>query len=343
MSDSQLLEEFLRTRDREVLEVLIARYEGLVWAVCNRLLNNRCDTEDAFQITFLTLVQKAHRIRKPESLSNWLYGVARKTAIRIRARRAVTRLEEPLGNREIVEDRESVLESITRQHEINLIDQKLESMNEKHRAPLVLHYYCSLTAKQIADQLDLSESAVEGRLRRGRQWLRSELQRDGLRMTPGMLGTLAICLTIPNPDLVAATTERCVTTLASLSAGTTTLTISSGVKTMILKSICLFGISAILALGGYMHLGVAVHSPISKQSVSDLTIDQVPASNQETVNAEVITESNQAVEQEQQQDKEDDSWLRQLHHHLMSHHDRFGAHIHEMLHAFHGVPADDDK
>lgn len=76
MTDSQLLAVYVSAHDTRAFGELVRRYERLVWSTCQRVLNNRCDVEDAFQTTFLLLATKAHRIRKPDSLSNWLYGVA---------------------------------------------------------------------------------------------------------------------------------------------------------------------------------------------------------------------------------------------------------------------------
>src|SRR5207253_7902841 len=56
------------------------RYGGLVFSVCRGVLSNRQDAEDAFQATFVVLVRKAASIRRRESLSSWLYGVAHRLA-----------------------------------------------------------------------------------------------------------------------------------------------------------------------------------------------------------------------------------------------------------------------
>jgi DNA-directed RNA polymerase specialized sigma24 family protein len=75
----------------------------MVWGVCCRLLRSHHDAEDAFQATFLVLVQKAATLPNREKIGNWLYGVAHQTAVRMRAlaakrgvwERQVTVLPEP--------------------------------------------------------------------------------------------------------------------------------------------------------------------------------------------------------------------------------------------------------
>src|SRR5262245_39653272 len=84
VTDGQLLERFVKNRDRAALEVLVHRHGRMVWGVCCRLLRNGPDVEDAFQASFLVFVRRARAVPK-ESVSGWLYGVARQTALKARA------------------------------------------------------------------------------------------------------------------------------------------------------------------------------------------------------------------------------------------------------------------
>src|SRR5262245_1224811 len=84
MTDAELLTRFLRSRDDDALAALVRRHASMVWGVCCRLLQNHHEAEDAFQATFLVLVRKAAGVPK-QAVANWLYGVARQTAVRLRA------------------------------------------------------------------------------------------------------------------------------------------------------------------------------------------------------------------------------------------------------------------
>src|SRR5207248_633285 len=84
MTDGELLARFVRSRDEDALTALVRRHASMVWGVCCRLLHNHHDAEDAFQATFLVLVHKAAGVPR-QAIANWLFGVARQTAVRLRA------------------------------------------------------------------------------------------------------------------------------------------------------------------------------------------------------------------------------------------------------------------
>src|SRR5262249_6508711 len=83
-TDGELLEDFIARRDEAAFEGLLRRHGPMVLGVCRRIVRNEADAEDAFQATFLVLVKKAATIRPRGMVGNWLYGVARTTALKAR-------------------------------------------------------------------------------------------------------------------------------------------------------------------------------------------------------------------------------------------------------------------
>ena len=84
-SDGRLLSAFTSHRDEAAFEAIVRRHGPMVMGVCQRVLRNRHDAEDAFQTTFLVLVRKAGSIARRELLANWLYGTAYNTALKVKA------------------------------------------------------------------------------------------------------------------------------------------------------------------------------------------------------------------------------------------------------------------
>src|SRR5215472_16822890 len=83
-TDGQLLERFLAAGEEPAFAALVRRHGPMVLGVCRRVLRDRHEAEDAFQATFLMLARKAGSIRRPEALSAWLHGTARRLALTLR-------------------------------------------------------------------------------------------------------------------------------------------------------------------------------------------------------------------------------------------------------------------
>ncbi len=189
-SDSELLSIFIETGKRSAMESLIRRHGPMVAGVARRMLSSPSDAEDVFQATFLILLKSTKKIRKTQSLAAWLYGVACRTAMRQRQRiklRGTAMLEE-----DTVNDPQGVdepLSQLARKMELDSLDEELRELPSKLREPLIEHYLMGYSASQIADRMDLSQSAVEGRLRRGRKELRQRLARRGLSLSVVLAGS----------------------------------------------------------------------------------------------------------------------------------------------------------
>ena len=179
LSDGQLIERFV-VGHNDAAEVafaaLIERHGPMVFRVCLGVLHDSHSAEDAFQATFLTLARKAGSIRKHGSVASWLFGIARRVAGRAKVERA-RRVE--------IERRGAALVGSHVQYSdspelVPEVQEEVNRLPEKYRAPIVLCYFEGLTHEEAAAQLHVPLGTVKVRLARARARLRGPLTRRGL-------------------------------------------------------------------------------------------------------------------------------------------------------------------
>src|SRR5215470_2257646 len=76
LSDGELIDKFVASKDPSAFELLVWRHGILVWNVCRRILWHEQDAEDAFQAVFIVLAKKASSIQNRQGLAAWLHRVA---------------------------------------------------------------------------------------------------------------------------------------------------------------------------------------------------------------------------------------------------------------------------
>ena len=262
MTDGQLLESFLATRDEAAFDVLLQRHGRMVLGVCERILHNPHDVDDAFQATFLVLVRKAAALLSRQTVGDWLYGVAYNTALKARA---------AAGKRQVMERRAG---EMSKQGppaddiwgEVKpLLDRELNRLPDKYRRPIVLCDLEGKTRKAAAEQLGWPEGTVSGRLARARVLLAERLTRQGVVVSGGLLALL-LCRNAAGaglpPALAAATAKAATLAAAGQAAATGAISAKAAALTEgVLKGMALAKLktaAAVLLAIGIVGSGVGV-------------------------------------------------------------------------------------
>ena len=179
--DKQLLERFIHDRDEAAFRAIVQRYASVVFGVCMRVLSCHDDAEDAFQMTFLRLAKDSSKILKRESLGAWLYGVAFRESCQIARKRKRLRTTKLLDE-DSLPDR-AVVDTIEKRHQQNMLDEALNSLPDKYRIPLVLHYFFGKSRQEIASETGTSLNVVKGQLQRGKDALKLRLALRGVQLS----------------------------------------------------------------------------------------------------------------------------------------------------------------
>lgn len=200
-TDGDLLESFLAHRDDASFETLVRRHGDMVMGVCHRLLPNRQDAEDAFQVTFLVLARRASDVRPREQVGAWLHGVAYRTALG--HRRALLRRgakERPLHGVPDLPARAGPAGGEL----LQAIDRELECLPEKLRLPVVLCDLEGHSLREAARQLGLPDATLSNRLRLARRQLAARLREHGITPEISLAPTLLGGTPSVTPGLIAS-------------------------------------------------------------------------------------------------------------------------------------------
>jgi RNA polymerase sigma factor (sigma-70 family) len=209
-TDGELLARFVERCEGAALAALVRRHAPMVWGVCRRLLGSHHDAEDAFQATFLVLARKAAAVRDREAVANWLHGVARQTAVRVKAAAARRRTRE----RQLADLPEPVGDRARPGELLSLVDEELGRLPERFRTLIVLCDLEGMTRKEVARRLGCPEGTVASRLARARDLLARRLARRCPSASGGPLVVLSWGGSASAPAWVVASTVKAVSVAA---------------------------------------------------------------------------------------------------------------------------------
>ena len=175
----EIILQKMRSGDPAGLEALMERYIPYVSAVVWNILRDSMPPEDGEEVVsdvFLAAWRQAGDLR-PGTVKTWLGAVARhKAKNRLRQRNQALPLEEDALDIPGPDDPPGDLE---RAEERRLVRCAVRSLPDQDREIFLRHYYYAQTVPEISLQMDLNQSTIKTKLRRGRMKLKEILTREG--------------------------------------------------------------------------------------------------------------------------------------------------------------------
>jgi RNA polymerase sigma factor (sigma-70 family) len=158
---------------------LYERYARQIYSYCLHQLGNREEAEDATQSTFLNAFRGLKRGVDPEFESAWLYKIAQNVCLtRQRSSSRRRRVESP-GDLDAMQDYVPAHQADS--DELIRLPEALDAMPEQQRRALLLREWQGLSYKEIGEELDLSQAAVETLLFRARRSLAAGLSEQPVK------------------------------------------------------------------------------------------------------------------------------------------------------------------
>jgi RNA polymerase sigma factor (sigma-70 family) len=155
-------------------EDLFAEHSRRIYAYCLRRLRSPEEAEDAVQVTYLNACRSLKRGFRPDVAEAWLLKVAHNVCItRLRSSSRRARLEWP---RDVGELEEVVPAPSGAGDELFGLENALATLPEQQRRAILLREWQGLSYREVAEELGLSQSAVEALLFRARRSLAAALE-----------------------------------------------------------------------------------------------------------------------------------------------------------------------
>lgn len=167
--DEELVRLYVETQRNLYFEELYDRYVDKVFRKCLSFVKNEAQAEDFTHDIFLRLVLKIGTFKEHAKFSTWLYSITYNYCmdqIKVIKKQAETTFDENFDLEQEYDNAELV--------EIQAQDLKkaLQKIDSNERAMLLMKYQDDFSIKEIADTLNITESAVKMRLMRTKEKLR---------------------------------------------------------------------------------------------------------------------------------------------------------------------------
>lgn len=159
--------------DAESFGRLCERYYSAMVAIAYSQLADRGLAEDAAQEAFFVAFRDISKLKKANHFGRWLARISRNIAsdmAKARKRDKLIPIEgcESVSNDEDKEDKN-----------VETVRRIISELPVKLREAIYLRYYDKMSYQQISNLLEISEEAVNGRLRRAKNLIAKKLLRKG--------------------------------------------------------------------------------------------------------------------------------------------------------------------
>jgi RNA polymerase sigma factor (sigma-70 family) len=163
---------------------LYERYARQIYTYCLHQLGNREEAEDATQSTFLNAFRGYKRGVDPEFESAWVYKIAQNVCLTRQRSSSRRRKVETPGDLDAMQDYVPAHQADS--DELIRLPEALDAMPEQQRRALLLREWQGLSYKEIGEELELSQAAVETLLFRARRSLAAGLSEEPVKKASGI-------------------------------------------------------------------------------------------------------------------------------------------------------------
>jgi RNA polymerase sigma-70 factor, ECF subfamily len=182
LSDAELIGSIV-SGDKEALEILIRRYDQLLYRTARSILRDDSEAEDAVQEGYLLAYRGFANFRQDAKLSTWLVRIVVNVAagrLRKSSRRSIVQLDDSALQKKQELDAKSPErpdEALSRADMRRLLEATIDALPDAYSVVFVLRAVEELSVEETSEALGIPKATVRSRFSRARSLLRKSLSK----------------------------------------------------------------------------------------------------------------------------------------------------------------------
>nr|WP_265397084.1 sigma-70 family RNA polymerase sigma factor [Leptospira levettii] len=165
--------QFVLRGDVSQFEVLMKRYQGMVFSQARKAFLSEEEAEDFTQEVFLKAYESLSQFRGEAQFSTWLFQIAkfRLTKVNKKKSHLITDWTEDVST---VADKSkpSVAEILDKEETHHTLHSLIAKLPKSYQLPIHLHYFENKPLKEIANDLNIKLNTIKSHISRGKELLR---------------------------------------------------------------------------------------------------------------------------------------------------------------------------
>ena len=161
---------------------LVDKYQRTVYGIVSRMVDSRDEVDDLVQDIFVAAYGAIGKFRRDAKFSTWLHTIAVNMTLKrlsqMKRQRTLSIDDTDTGLEATLraENEPSPVDSLRKREQDEAVRRALDSLSEKHRIVVVMHYFEQYSCEEIAAILKCSVGTVWSRLHYACRKLKGELR-----------------------------------------------------------------------------------------------------------------------------------------------------------------------
>lgn len=170
LTDEELVQQIVAKNDTLLFGVLYDRYARMVYNKCYGFARSNDEAEDLTQDVFLMLFVKLASFKGKSKFSTWLYSFTYNFCINYVNRNKQRKMSDKSVSMDDVDYKmaDEVPDESIYEMKANTLEKALTMISPEDKSILLLKYQDGASIKELADFMELGESAVKMRLKRAK-------------------------------------------------------------------------------------------------------------------------------------------------------------------------------